>query len=313
MVRLKIFALAAVAALLVAACTQQAAPSPAATKAAATTAAMATAAPATPAPTAAAMATPAATVLSSSGGAATPAAAAKPFGTVVPAGQQVVKVTKDPKFGDIITDANGWTLYLYTKDEPDVTNCYDQCATAWPPLLVAGEPVAPAGLPGKLGTTTRKDGSKQVTYNGAALYYWQRDTKAGDTTGQNVGGVWFVMAPGTVGFPTVKTATVQNVGTILTDLKGMTLYRFTNDKANESACYDQCATNWPPLLVTGSEPASLAAGVAGKVDSITRTDAKKQVTYNGMPLYYFARDSKAGDTTGQGVNNVWFVVEPKAP
>jgi predicted lipoprotein with Yx(FWY)xxD motif len=238
---------------------------------------------------------------------------ASPAGTMAPAGQAPVMVTNNATLGNIITDWKGWTLYLYTRDQPNVSNCYDQCATNWPPLLVSGQPTAPAGLAGTLGTTTRRDGTTQLTYNGAPLYYWARDTKAGDTTGQNVGGVWFVMEPGTVGFPTVKTATIQNVGTILTDLAGKTLYRFTNDRPNETTCYDQCATNWPPLVVSGTAAPSLAGGVNGEVATIARRDGSRQVTYNGTPLYYFARDAQPGDTTGQGVNNVWFVVEPAKP
>jgi len=110
--------------------------------------------------------------------------------------QPTVTTATDAKLGTILTDNKGMTLYLYTKDEPNVSNCYDQCAQNWPPLLVTtGSPVAAAGLAGMLGLTTRKDGSKQVTYNGVPLYYWVKDTKPGETTGQGVGNVWFVVPP----------------------------------------------------------------------------------------------------------------------
>jgi len=114
-----------------------------------------------------------------------------------PAAQTTVTTASDAKLGTILTDAKGMTLYRFTKDEPNVSNCYDQCAQNWPPLLVtSGGPIAPTGLAGTLALTTRKDGSKQVTYNGMPMYYWAKDSKPGDTTGQGVGNIWFVAQPG---------------------------------------------------------------------------------------------------------------------
>jgi predicted lipoprotein with Yx(FWY)xxD motif len=105
-----------------------------------------------------------------------------------------VMIGKNDKLGDILTDDKGMTLYLFTKDTPNTSNCYDQCATNWPPLLTEGEPAAGRGTDGSLlGTTERKDGKMQVTYNGWPLYYWIKDQKPGDATGQDVGGVWFVL------------------------------------------------------------------------------------------------------------------------
>jgi predicted lipoprotein with Yx(FWY)xxD motif len=112
-------------------------------------------------------------------------------------GDATVQVSKDANLGDILTDGKGMTLYLFTKDQANVSNCYDQCAVSWPPLLVAAGKDASAGqgVTGKLGAIERKDGSRQVTYNGLPLYYFAKDTKAGDTTGQNVGKVWFIVHP----------------------------------------------------------------------------------------------------------------------
>jgi predicted lipoprotein with Yx(FWY)xxD motif len=87
------------------------------------------------------------------------------------------------------------TLYLFTKDSPNTTVCYDKCATAWPPLLTTGDPVAGEGVDAALfGTTTRTDGTIQVTYNGWPLYYYEKDKAPGDVTGQDVGGVWYVVS-----------------------------------------------------------------------------------------------------------------------
>jgi len=108
-----------------------------------------------------------------------------------------VQVAEDATLGKILADSQGMTLYMFTKDTPGVTNCYDQCAVNWPPLLVgAGEaPVAGAGVTGLLGVTERTDGTRQVTYNDMPLYYFVNDNNPGDTNGQGVGDVWFVVHP----------------------------------------------------------------------------------------------------------------------
>jgi predicted lipoprotein with Yx(FWY)xxD motif len=97
--------------------------------------------------------------------------------------------------GTILTDASGMTLYTYTRDTPGTSNCYDQCATAWPPATVDGAPAAPDGLSGDLGVTTRRDGSQQLTYNGMPLYRYADDEDAEDTYGQGIGGVWWIVNP----------------------------------------------------------------------------------------------------------------------
>ncbi|MEA2514207.1 MAG: hypothetical protein QOJ59_3694 [Thermomicrobiales bacterium] len=99
------------------------------------------------------------------------------------------------------------------------------------------------------------------------------------------------------------------LGPILTDPNGMTLYLFTKDTTpGESTCYDQCATNWPPF--TAEEPLGLPPTIEGELTTITRTDGTTQIAYNGIPLYYFVKDAQPGDTTGQGVGDVWYVVHP---
>ena len=98
----------------------------------------------------------------------------------------------DSSLGSILVDGKGMTLYLFTKDTPNASNCTGQCLVAWPPLL--GRPTAGTGVDdSKLGSFTRADGRTQASYNGWPLYYWQQDTKPGDATGQNVNSVWFVL------------------------------------------------------------------------------------------------------------------------
>jgi predicted lipoprotein with Yx(FWY)xxD motif len=108
-----------------------------------------------------------------------------------------ISVRQTSDLGTILTDQSGRTLYLFTKDTPGTSTCYDQCAVNWPPLLASDQAdlSLPDGVPGTLGTTQRSDGTTQLTYNGMPLYYWIADQQPGDTTGQHVGGVWFVINP----------------------------------------------------------------------------------------------------------------------
>jgi len=97
----------------------------------------------------------------------------------------------------------------------------------------------------------------------------------------------------------------SSLGDILVDGDGRTLYAFTKDKGDQSACSGQCATNWPAL--TG--PATAGTGAqAALLSTAMQADGNSQVTYGDRPLYYFAGDAKPGDTNGQGVGNVWFAV-----
>jgi predicted lipoprotein with Yx(FWY)xxD motif len=103
-----------------------------------------------------------------------------------------------------------------------------------------------------------------------------------------------------------------SVPNYLTGADGKTLYIFTKDTkdSGKSVCNGDCATNWPPLLADTTDAVKADSGVTGKLAIITRDDGGKQVSYNGMPLYYFAADTAAGDVKGQGVGGVWFVANP---
>jgi predicted lipoprotein with Yx(FWY)xxD motif len=98
--------------------------------------------------------------------------------------------------GTVVVDAHKRTLYLFAKDTPRKSACYGGCAATWSPLLTTGTPVAgPGAKAGLLGTITRKDAKKQVTYAGHPLYLYAGDTGAGQTTGQGAGGLWFALSP----------------------------------------------------------------------------------------------------------------------
>ena len=105
-------------------------------------------------------------------------------------------------------------------------------------------------------------------------------------------------------------AAQTSLGNIVVDGKGMTLYYFTKDTkgTTTSACTGECLAAWPIAVAQGDTP--VVEGVTGEVGTIDSPDGSKQLTLNGMPLYYFAKDTKPGDVLGQGVNDVWYVASP---
>jgi predicted lipoprotein with Yx(FWY)xxD motif len=110
--------------------------------------------------------------------------------------------------------------------------------------------------------------------------------------------------------PTVLVSQNANLGmAILTDSNGMTLYTFGNDQPGVSNCNGGCAGIWPAFQPPAGD-LTLPDGATGTLDVITRQDGTMQVTYNGMPLYYFAGDMNPGDTNGQGIGGVWYAATP---
>jgi predicted lipoprotein with Yx(FWY)xxD motif len=113
-------------------------------------------------------------------------------------GGATVAVTKS-RLGRILVDSKGITLYDFVTDKGGVSGCYGACAALWPPLITKGKPHAGHGVRASLlGTTKRKDGKLEVTYNHHPLYYFVTDRKPGQTTGQGVnqfGGPWWVLSP----------------------------------------------------------------------------------------------------------------------
>jgi predicted lipoprotein with Yx(FWY)xxD motif len=133
--------------------------------------------------------------------ATTPTAAAS---TESPAGQartrrgKGIKVMKS-RYGRMLFDARGRAIYLFTREGGTRSRCYGQCAVAWPPVYTRGRPRALSGVDADLlGTTKRRGGRRQVTYNDHPLYYYVTDTKPGQITCQDItefGGTWLVVDP----------------------------------------------------------------------------------------------------------------------
>jgi predicted lipoprotein with Yx(FWY)xxD motif len=113
-----------------------------------------------------------------------------------------------------------------------------------------------------------------------------------------------------------KTETIgvanSDLGKILVDSQGRTIYLFEKDSGTKSACSGGCASQWPPVRANGKP--TVGSGLkASEVGTTARSDGKPQVTYNGHPLYLFVGDNSPGDTNGQGLNAFgasWFVLSP---
>jgi predicted lipoprotein with Yx(FWY)xxD motif len=124
--------------------------------------------------------------------------AAVAFANGTRSGGTTVAVAKT-RIGRILVDSKGITLYDFVTDKGGVSGCYGACAALWPPLITKGKPHAGPGVRASLlGTTKRKDGKLEVTYNHHPLYYFVTDRKPGQTTGQGVnqfGGPWWVLSP----------------------------------------------------------------------------------------------------------------------
>jgi predicted lipoprotein with Yx(FWY)xxD motif len=213
----------------------------------------------------------------------------------------------DERLGYILVDSAGRTLYTFSKDTAFESNCTESCETYWSPLLLTGGlATASPDMSGKLGFTQRSNTTMQLSYNGKPLYLSTLDLEPGDTRANGLNRQWFVANVE----PTVQMRQDANGTTYLAGPDGMTLYRFKKDHAGTGTCMEGCAGNWPPLVIA-SQPVA-PAGLGGALGIIKRAppDNRLQVTYEGQPLYYWHRDRQPGDTTGDGIGDIWSVVRP---
>ena len=214
-----------------------------------------------------------------------------------------VQLKTDPTLGQYLADSTGRTLYVFSPDVAGQSVCSGNCLIAWP-VFYSGKLQLPSGLnAADFGTITRTDGTKQTTFRGWPLYYYEQDAAPGDVKGENVNQVWFVVNPD---FKMM----IARKGTdlYLTDIDGRALYTFSPDADNTSNCSGNCIVNWPEFLAEDFKmPSPLKAA---DFTTITRADGKKQLSYKGKPLYYFKNDAQRGDINGKGVNNVWFLATP---
>ncbi|MGW6708228.1 SCO0930 family lipoprotein [Streptomyces sp. NPDC054956] len=245
-------------------------------------------------------------------------------GAAKSAGQ--LAIAANDQLGSVLTDSAGFTLYRFDKDtaKPSKSNCDGDCAKTWP-VVAAGDATAAAGMdPALLGEVVRTDGSKQLTVAGWPVYRFSKDTKAGDTNGQGVGGTWFAAAPD--GKKAAKPAAAPagagqasgaltvakdpKLGDHIVDGNGMTVYRFKPDTAwpMVSKCEGDCVAKWP--VVAPVDKANAKGIIEKNYLVLDRPDGKKQQTVNCWPVYTFTGDKKAGDINGQGVGGTWYAVAP---
>lgn len=244
-----------------------------------------------------------------------------------------IQLATDAKFGSVLTDKDGKTLYFFANDAAGTPTCTDGCETAWP-LYYSADASTDLNLnKAEVGEVTRADGRKQSTYRGYPLYYYAGDASKGEIKGDGVGGIWFVAKPdyslmlanaqlvGVVDGKNINYTSTYVVGdgkTIyLTDSKGRTLYAFAPDK-NGVNTYTKSATQegiWP---VYESEVLNVPSAITKTdVGVITvATISKKQLTYKGWPLYYWISDVKRSDNLGivigRGPGLTWPVLQLNA-
>lgn len=242
-------------------------------------------------------------------------------------------VVTNPELGKVLTDSGGLTLYRFDTDtaEPPKSNCDGDCATTWPPVpsddATAGEGIDKT----LLGEVTRADGTKQLTIGGWPAYRYAKDVNAGDVNGQGVGGKWYALAADgkkaggggggggaeAADLPGLSTRNDPELGEIVIDKNGHTVYRFMKDSPwpMKTACTGACLEKWPVIPPVDAEDTKgidlKGSGPRGQGYVVfDRPDGLKQQTIDCVPIYTFAGDKKAGDTNGQGVGGTWYVIRP---
>ncbi|SCK44351.1 SCO0930 family lipoprotein [Streptomyces sp. WMMB 322] len=231
---------------------------------------------------------------------------------------KTLEVKPTAKLGDVVTDSEGWTLYRYDEDtaSPSQSNCNGKCEKAWPPVP-AKDAKASAGISKEqIGKVKRSDGSWQLTLGGWPVYRFAKDSKPGEMEGHGSGGMWNAITPdGGKASPRnvkdVKAVDNPELGKILADGKGRTLYRFDKDSAwpMKTNCKGECLKSWVPAKPADKNKIS---GVDPKlITTFKRPDGTEQMTIDCWPLYWFKGDKKPGDINGQGKMGLWHAATDK--
>lgn len=220
--------------------------------------------------------------------------------------ENTIQLSANSTFGNIITDTEGNTLYFFSKDTKDISECNGGCADTWP-VFYTKEVTLDEGLAATdFGVITRQDGSKQNTYKGWPLYYFADDANPGDTKGDGITSNWFVAKPDYSLMYGQAAVGGGDVVFYLTSSTGRTIYSFSNDTRNNNNFTDSDFGNnssWPIVEITIDQlPSSLNKEDFGTIDVFGRT----QLTFKGRPLYYFGGDTERGDANG--VSAVWPIV-----
>lgn len=244
-----------------------------------------------------------------------------------PVAENAVRLNTDATFGNVMTTADGFTLYFFALNSKGVANCNGVCADVWPAFF-ADDLTLDTGLSASdFNTIDREDGSQQTTYKGWPLYTFSNDDTAGDINGDGSGDTWYVAKPDY----SIMIAKAQLVGRdvsgsemnltsdytsgdedtfYMTNGAGRTMYRFSNDEAatnNFTASDFSNNEAWSILEINiGNVPSIFNAAGFDTIDVFGR----QQVTYKGWPLYYFGQDLERGDNYGVGfpAAGVWPII-----
>lgn len=234
-----------------------------------------------------------------------------------------IALSTDATLGNILVDANGNSLYFFSKDTKVTSNCNDGCLDNWPAFYVENIEVGSGLDANDFSTITRTDGAKQTTYKNWPLYSFANDNASGDTNGDGVAGVWFIAKPDY----SIMYANAQLIGndgenylgdytlgdattSYFVSISGRTMYTFMNDANNKNNFTNSDFSNnaaWPIVEVSLDKiPSTLNIADFGTIDVFGKT----QLTYKGWPLYYFGQDTERGDNKGISVPNpgVWPIV-----
>jgi predicted lipoprotein with Yx(FWY)xxD motif len=277
-------------------------------------------------------------------------AAAQPTATAAKESAPAAQVAQVGAFGSILVGADGRTLYAFTKDVDGRSTCVDACAAAWPAVTVTDGFTPPTGVdPALVSTVDRPDGSKQLKVGKWPLYYYAGDGAKGETNGQGVGGVWFVVkADGTL---------IKGEGAAAPAEPSTSAQ--TPAQTPAAAAAPPAAAAAPPAAPAGPVVALGAVGNLGEVmvganghtlyaftddpekqtscfdacakawppltvpadftispdlqasgaTTIDRPDGTKQLVMGKWALYYYAGDGAPGEANGQGLNGKWFAVD----
>lgn len=236
-----------------------------------------------------------------------------------------VKLTDNTKLGSVLTDSLGKTLYFFSLDTGANSSCTGGCVVAWPVFYNSQLKLGANLDSSDFNVITRSDGSKQNTYKGWPLYYYQGDLKAGDINGDASGSVWFVAKPdytvmlinnilvGNNGIQyTSSYQPGQQVVQYITDAYGRTLYAFSPDKFKHNTYTKSDFSNnatWP--IYEASKVNNIPSILDKTAFDTLAVFGKIQITYKGWPLYFFGPDKQQrGSTKGVSVPTpgVWPIV-----
>jgi predicted lipoprotein with Yx(FWY)xxD motif len=224
-----------------------------------------------------------------------------------------VKLSMSTKFGNIITDNNGRSLYFFSVDIAGNSGCITGCSVTWPTFYKDNLTIGTGLTATDFATITRTDGTKQTTYKGWPVYYYASDINAGDVNGDGIDKAWVVAkndytvmvgSAQLIGLDGAQYTSLgvagQGVTSYITDASGHTLYMFSKDTFNTNTFTKADFSNdtvWPLYNVTaiGSIPSLLDKTQFATINVFGKT----QLVYKGHPLYFFGQDASVrGSTKG---------------